>query len=63
MRELISEGITDRSIGSADVKMLAFTLAGALNGPAQWYDPKGKETAKSLAAKMVDILTTGLARR
>jgi AcrR family transcriptional regulator len=63
MRELVSEGIEDRSIGPADVKLVAFTLAGALNGPAQWYDPKGKETAQSLAAKMVDILTAGLARR
>ena len=63
MRELISEGMLDRSIGPADVKLVAFTLAGALNGPAQWYDPKGQETAKSLAAKMVDILTEGLARR
>jgi AcrR family transcriptional regulator len=63
MRELISEGIADHSIGPADVKLVAFTLAGALNWPARWYDPKGKETAKSIAVKMVDILTAGLARR
>ena len=63
MRTLIRTGIRDKSIGPADVKMIAFTLAGALNWPARWHDPQGKSSPKTIAADMVDILTQGLAWR
>lgn len=63
MRALIREGVKDGSIAKGDVKLIAFTLAGALNWPARWHQPEGKESAERLAAKMVDILTAGLAPR
>ncbi len=63
MRMLIRAGIKDKSIARGDVKMIAFTLAGALNWPARWHDPEGKDSAKAIAADMVDILTRGLAAR
>jgi len=63
MRSLIRAGIKDKSIGRADVKMIAFTLAGALNWPARWHDPKGKNSVGSIAADLVDILMAGLAWR
>ena len=63
MRALIDEGIADGSIAATDPKLLAFTLAGALNWPARWYSPAGKESASELARQMVDILTRGFAPR
>jgi AcrR family transcriptional regulator len=63
MRALIREGIDDGSIAGGDVTLIAFTLAGALNWPARWYDPDKGATAEAIATTMVDILTGGLAPR
>jgi AcrR family transcriptional regulator len=63
MRKLIEEGIADGSIAPVDPKFLAFTLAGALNWPARWYDAEGKLSAEGLAQQMVDMLTYGFAPR
>lgn len=63
MRCFIEEGIADGSIATTDPKLLAFTLAGALNWPARWHVPGGELSADELAARMVDILTAGLAPR
>lgn len=63
MRALIEEGMTDGSIAPGDVKLTAFSLAGALNWPARWHDPAGPETPDQIAEKMVGILTAGLAPR
>jgi len=63
MRELIVDGIADGSIGSVDVKLAAFTLAGALNWPARWFDPAGPLSAEAVASRIVDLLTSGLAPR
>lgn len=60
MRALVAEGIADGSIAPGDPKMIAFTLAGALNWPARWYDPKGPRTSSQIAAEMVQILTQGI---
>jgi AcrR family transcriptional regulator len=63
MRSLIEEGIADGSIASVDPKMLAFTLAGALNWPARWHDPGGAKSPQELADELVAILTTGFLPR
>ena len=63
MRDLIEEGLADGSIAPSDPKMLAFTLAGALNWPARWHAPGGELSAEAIARQMVDILTTGLEPR
>ena len=63
MRELISEGIADGSIAPLDVKMTAFTLAGALNWPAKWHEPSGENSAEDIATALVDVLVKGLAPR
>lgn len=60
MRALIAAGIEDGSIAPVDVKMAAFTLAGALNWPARWHDPDGALSAGQIAEAMVDILLSGL---
>ncbi len=63
MRGFIEEGMTDGSIACTDPKLLAFTLAGALNWPARWHVPGGELSAEDIAEQMVDILTAGLAPR
>ncbi|MBB6427206.1 TetR/AcrR family transcriptional regulator [Sphingopyxis sp. JAI128] len=63
MRSLIEEAVGDGSIETTDVKLLAFTLAGALNWPARWHRPDGPLTAEAISATMVDLLTAGIAPR
>ncbi|MFJ4453147.1 TetR/AcrR family transcriptional regulator [Pseudomonas sp. NPDC089392] len=63
MRALIEEAISDGSIAPCNSKLLAFTLAGALNWPARWFSPEGKQTREEVAAQMVDLLTVGFAPR
>jgi AcrR family transcriptional regulator len=63
MRSLIEEGIADGSIAPIDPKMLAFTLAGALNWPARWQNPSGALSPQQLADQMVAILTAGFQPR
>jgi AcrR family transcriptional regulator len=63
MRLLIAEGIADGSIAPADVKLVAFALAGALNWPARWYKSDGDHSRESVADIMIDFLTMGLKPR
>ena len=57
MRGLIAEGVAE------DVRLTAFALVGALNWPARWHQADGGQDASEVAAKMVEILTIGLAPR
>lgn len=63
MRTLLAEGMADGSIAATDVRLTAFTLAGALNWPARWHRTDGAQRAEDIAVQMVDILTAGLAAR
>jgi AcrR family transcriptional regulator len=63
MRSLIEDAIADGSIAPTDPKLLAFTIAGALNWPARWHDPDGTEPASAIATRMVALLADGFARR
>ncbi|UZW57784.1 TetR/AcrR family transcriptional regulator [Sphingobium sp. JS3065] len=60
LRTMIQEAIDEGSIAPVDVKLAAFTLAGALNWPARWHDPEGPLPVDSIAVMLVDILTKGL---
>jgi hypothetical protein len=62
-RAFIVEGMNDGSIAPVDVKMAAFTLAGALSWTARWHDPDGPMPPPVIAATMVDLLTSGIAPR
>lgn len=59
MRGLIAEAVADGSIAPVDVKIAAFTLAGALNWPARWHDPEGTLSAEAAAEAMTAILMRG----
>ena len=64
LRMMISAGVADGSIQAPDIRLTAFTLAGALNWPARWYRADGDGMSPdAVASQMVDILTNGLAPR
>ena len=63
MRRLIEEGIADGSIAPFDPKLMAFTIAGALNWAARWQDPEGPLNSSDIAARMIEILVGGMAPR
>ena len=63
LRELIAAGIADGSVAPMDVRLAAFTLAGALNSAANWFSQSGRMSADAVAAEMVGILMRGLQPR
>ena len=63
MRDLIAQAVADGSIAPVDVKIAAFTLAGALNWTARWHEPEGSLSAQDIAAAMTGLLMQGLAPR
>lgn len=63
MRDLIAMGVADGSIAPVDIKIAAFTLAGALNWPARWHREDGAQSPAAIADQMVEILMNGLIPR
>lgn len=60
LRTRVREAMEDGSIAAGDVKIVTFTIAGALNWPARWYRPGGAVEREALAASMVDLLLNGI---
>jgi len=63
LRQMLREAVEDGSIAPIDVKIAAFTLAGALNWPARWHEPNGALSTAAIADAMVAILMGGLDTR
>jgi AcrR family transcriptional regulator len=63
LRRFIEEGIRDGSIRECDVKLTAFSIAGAVNSLALWFEPDGNSTAQQIAAAFTQTLTEGFAKR
>jgi hypothetical protein len=61
LRSFIQEGMSDGSIREGNVKLAAFTIAGAVNSLALWFEPTGGLTAEQVAANFGQILTQGVA--
>ncbi|HVW25026.1 MAG TPA: TetR/AcrR family transcriptional regulator [Polyangiaceae bacterium] len=59
--QLIEAGIADGSVAPCDVKLAAFTLAGALSFIGHWYKPGGRWTSREAAEGVVKQLVAGLA--
>jgi hypothetical protein len=55
--------VADGSIAPCDVKLMAFTLAGALNWPARWHEPGGALAPEAIARQMAAILAQGFLPR
>jgi hypothetical protein len=60
MRALIAAAAADGSAKVDDVKLTAFTFAGALNWAARWQEPGGKLKPAEIAERMVEILLRGI---
>lgn len=63
LRGMLAVAVADGSIAPVDIKMTAFTLAGALNWPARWHEQTGALSASDISSSMVDILMKGLEPR
>ena len=63
LRGLIAAAVADGSIAPCEVKLMAFTLAGALNWPARWHDASGALSPEAIARQMVEILARGILPR
>lgn len=63
LRGLVAAAVADGSIPPCDVKLTAFTLAGALNWPARWHEPGGALSGGAIARQMVAILAQGFLPR
>lgn len=63
LRRFIEEGVRDGSIRRCDVKLTAFSIAGAVNSLALWFEPDGDLTAQEVAAAFTKTLTEGFADR
>ncbi len=60
LREMVRAAMADGSIAQGDVKLVSFTVAGALNWPARWYKPGPEAERAVLASNMVDLLINGI---
>ncbi len=60
MRGMIEAAVRDGSAAVKDVRLTAFTLAGALNWPARWFRPEGPMSAPQIARDIAELLCLGL---
>ncbi len=63
LRLFIEDGIKDGSVRACDVKLTAFSIAGAVNSLALWFEPHGELSAQQVAANFALTLTEGLSIR
>jgi AcrR family transcriptional regulator len=63
VRGLVAEGMADGSISKGDPRLVTFTLTGAMNWIARWYQPGGSISAEDAVKACVDTLMNGLTPR
>lgn len=63
IRRVIEDGMADGSIARGDARIATFTVTGALNWIAKWFDPSGPMSSEEVAAAAVETLMAGLAPR
>jgi AcrR family transcriptional regulator len=61
VRRVVEDGMKDGSIRAGDVRLVTFTIAGALNWIARWYEAEGPLTPEEIADGVVATLVDGLA--
>jgi AcrR family transcriptional regulator len=60
VRRVVADGMRDGTIAPGDPLLVTFTLAGALNWIARWYDPKGPLSREQVAEGCVATLVKGI---
>ena len=63
IRAVVAEGMRDGSIAPGDLRIVTFTIAGALNWIARWFDEQGPLSVEEVGRLCVDTLVNGLAPR
>jgi AcrR family transcriptional regulator len=63
VRGVVADGMSDGSIAKGDPRMITFTLTGALNWIARWYEDGRRQTPDAVADACVETLINGLAPR
>jgi len=63
VRGVVADGMADGSIAKGDPRMVTFTLTGALNWIARWYQEGRGVEAETVADACVETLINGLAPR
>ena len=63
VRQVVADGMEDGSLAAGDAKVVTFTLTGALNWIAHWYDPEGPLSPEEIAEGCVATLMNGLLPR
>lgn len=63
LRRIIRKGVADGSLATADPKMTAFSLFGAMHWLASWHQPDGALTHEQIAERMIELFLNGLLPR
>lgn len=63
VRRVVEQGMADGTIEAGDPRLVTFTLTGALNWIARWFDPNGPLTPRQVAEGCVATLVAGLGAR
>lgn len=63
LRSFVQQGTEDGSIRACSVRLVSFSLAGAIHSLANWFEPGGEFTAEQVGAEFAQTLTRGLANR
>lgn len=61
VRRVVEQGMADGTLAGGDPRLVTFTLTGALNWIARWYDPAGPLSPQQIAEGTVATLMAGLA--
>lgn len=60
VRNVVKDGMEDGSLRPGDVRLVTFTLTGALNWIGRWYEPSGTMTPEIVARGVVETLIAGV---
>lgn len=63
LRSFIEQGVNDGSVRPCNVRLAAFSVAGAIHSLASWFEPGGALTAEDVATEFCQTLTQGLANK
>lgn len=61
LRQVVEDGMKDGSLRRGNSRIVTFTIAGALNWIARWFDPKGALSREAIVNGVVATLVAGLA--
>src|SRR3546814_10267767 len=61
IRELVREAVEDGTVVTSDVRLTAFTLAGALGWVARWYKDDGPQRSEEHTSELQSLMRSSYA--